>query len=131
MFITNLFITTINYVLSLNHLSPTQQCLIIWDVFKGQIMTYTFMSHSQRFWFGHTTPLSSTSINVRWSPSQNSDRLPLTYHVNYIGMSRSTSDTTLTLTDLHPYEEYTISVQAGNEGGLSVPVTVTARTLFL
>ena len=43
-------------------------------------------------------------------------------------MSRSTLDTTLTLTGLHPYEEYTISVQAGNEGGLSVPVTGTART---
>ena len=74
------------------------------------------------------TPLSSASINVRWSPPPNSDRLPLTYHVNYTGKSRSTSDTTLTLTGLHPYEEYTISVQAGNEGGLSVPVTGTART---
>ena len=74
------------------------------------------------------TPLSSTSINVRWSPPPNSDRLPLTYHVNYTGMSRSTSDTTLTLTGLHPYEEYTISVQAGNKGGLSAPVTGTART---
>ena len=73
-------------------------------------------------------PLSSTSINVRWSPPPNSDRLPLTYHVNYTGMSRSTSDTNLTLTGLHPYEEYTISVQAGNKGGLSVPVTGTART---
>ena len=74
------------------------------------------------------TPLSSTSINVQWSPPPNSDRLPLTYHVNYTGMSRSTSNTTLTLTGLHPYEEYTISVQAGNKGGLSVPVTGTART---
>ena len=74
------------------------------------------------------TPLSSTSINVRWSPPPNSDRLPLTYHVNYAGMSRSTPNTTLTLTGLHPYEEYTISVQAGNKGGLSVPVTGTART---
>ena len=73
-------------------------------------------------------PLSSTSINVRWSPPPNSDRLPLTYYVNYTGMSRSTSNTTLTLTGLHPYEEYTISVQAGNKAGLSVPVTGTART---
>ena len=74
------------------------------------------------------TPLNSTSINVRWSASPNSDRLPLTYHINYTGMSRSTSDITLTLTGLHPYKEYTISVQAGNKGGLSVPVTGTART---
>ena len=76
------------------------------------------------------TPLSSTSINVRWIPPPNSDQLPLTYHVmiKYTGMSRSTSNTTLTLTGLHPYEEYTISVQAGNKGGLSVPVTGTAMT---
>ena len=40
----------------------------------------------------------------------------------------SSRSTTLTLTDLHPYEEYTISVQAGNRAGLSVPVTGTART---
>ena len=33
-----------------------------------------------------------------------------------------------TLTGLHPYEEYTISVQAGNRAGLSAPVTGTART---
>ena len=74
------------------------------------------------------TSLSSTSINVLWSPPPNSDRLPLTYHVNYTGMSRNTPNTTLTLTGLHPYEEYTISIQAGNKGGLSVPVTGTART---
>ena len=43
-------------------------------------------------------------------------------------MSRSTTSTTLNLTGLHPYEEYTISVQAGNRAGLSVPVTGTART---
>ena len=72
--------------------------------------------------------LSSTSIKVQWTPPPNSDRLPLTYHVNYTGMSRSTTSTTLTLTGLHPYEEYTISVQAGNRAGLSVPVTGTART---
>ena len=72
--------------------------------------------------------LSSTSIKVQWTPPPNSDRLPLTYHVNYTGMSRSTTSTTLTLTGLHPYEEYTISVQAGNDGGLSAPVTGTART---
>ena len=40
----------------------------------------------------------------------------------------SSTFTTLTLTGLHPYEEYTISVQAGNRAGLSVPVTGTART---
>ena len=74
------------------------------------------------------TTLSSTSIKVQWTPSPNSDLLPLTYHVNYTGVSRSTTSTTLTLTGLHPYEEYTISVQAGNRAGLSVPVTGTART---
>ena len=43
-------------------------------------------------------------------------------------MSRSTTFTTLNLTGLQPFEEYTISVQAGNRAGLSVPVTGTART---
>ena len=76
------------------------------------------------------TTLSSTSIKVQWTPPPNSDRLTLTYHVRYTGMgrSRSTTSTTLTLSGLHPYEEYTISVQAGNRAGLSVPVTGTART---
>ena len=39
-----------------------------------------------------------------------------------------TVSTNMTLTGLHPYEEYTISVQAGNRAGLSVPVIDTART---
>ena len=73
------------------------------------------------------TPLSSTSINVQWSPPPNGDQL-LTYHVSYSGMSKTTTNTTLTLTGLHPYKEYTISVQAGNTGGLSVAVTGTVRT---
>ena len=72
--------------------------------------------------------LSSTSIKVQWTPPPNSYRLPLTYHVNYTEMSNSTKSTTLTLTGLQPYEEYTISVQAGNRAGLSVPVNGTART---
>ena len=74
------------------------------------------------------TSLSSTSVKVQWTPPPNSDQLPLTYHVNHTGMSRSTTFTTLTITGLHPYEEYTISVQAGNRAGLSVPVTGTTRT---
>ena len=72
------------------------------------------------------------AVTTTWTAPTNHQSL--VYHVNYSSpltgqnYSTSTSDTTLTLTGLHPYEEYTISVQAGNKGGLSVPVTGTART---
>ena len=75
--------------------------------------------------------VSANSIVLKWkAPARNN---LLTYHVNYgFPMNSSnferTASTTLTLTGLHPYEEYTISVQAGNRAGLSVPVTGTART---
>ena len=77
---------------------------------------------------------TSRAITVTWTAPTN--HKSLVYHVNYSSPltgqnSTTTSDTTLTLTGLHPYEEYTISVQAGNEGGLSVPVTGTARTGYL
>ena len=72
---------------------------------------------------------TSRVITVTWTAPTNHQSL--VYHVNYSSPltgqnSTTTSDTTLTLTGLHPYEEYTISVQAGNKGGLSVPVTGTA-----
>ena len=75
---------------------------------------------------------SALSINISWKEPE--FRNSLMYHINYSSpitkpnthiTSRST---TLTLTGLHPYKEYTISVQAGNRAGLSVPVTGTART---
>ena len=113
--------------------SEVKGCTIPQGVYN--VITNHYIEHIISDFIHYTAPdlvtpttLSSTSIRVQWSPPPNSDRLPLTYHVNYTGMSRSTSDTTLTITGLHPYEEYTISVQAGNEGGLSVPVTGTART---
>ena len=76
--------------------------------------------------------ISSKSISVEWKDPEHSNSLM--YHVNYsFPMSKantriSSISTTLILTGLHPYEEYTISVQAGNRAGLSVPVTDTART---
>ena len=70
------------------------------------------------------------AVTTTWTAPTNHQSL--VYHVNYSSPltgqnSTSTSDTTLTLTGLHPYEEYTISVQAGNKGGLSVPVNGTVR----
>ena len=59
------------------------------------------------------------------------------YHINYSSPFSNWNQPTIlptsnakpyTLTGLHPYEEYTISLQAGNRAGLSVPVTGTART---
>ena len=77
---------------------------------------------------------TSRTITVTWTAPTNNQSL--VYNVNYSSPmtgrnSTTTSDTTLTLTGLHPYEEYTISVQAGNKGGLSVPVNGTARTGYL
>ena len=74
---------------------------------------------------------TSRAITVTWTAPTNHQSL--VYHVNYSSPltgqnSTATSDTTLTLTGLHPYEDYTISVQAGNKEGLSVPVTGTAMT---
>ena len=106
--------------------------LVTVSQYKFKHIISNFMQYAAPIQFTPTT-LSSTSVNVRWSPPPNSDRLPLTYHVNYSSPltgqnNTTTSDTTLTLTGRHPYEEYTISVQAGNKGGLSVPVNGTART---
>ena len=73
----------------------------------------------------------SRAVRTTWTAPTN--HKSLVYHVNYSSPltgqnSTTTSDTTLILTGLHTYEEYTISVQAGNKGGLSVPVNGTART---
>ena len=74
---------------------------------------------------------TSRAITVTWTAPTNHQSL--VYHVNYSSPltgrnSTTTSDTTLTLTGLHPYEEYSISVQAGNKGGLGLLVTGTTRT---
>ena len=73
----------------------------------------------------------SRAVTTTWTAPTN--HKSLVYHVNYSSPlagqnSTTTSGTTLILTGLHPYEEYTISVQAGNKGGLSVPETGTTRT---
>ena len=76
--------------------------------------------------------LSSKSIDVNWKAPENGQNL--NYYVGYTSALTTakteapTVSTNMTLTGLHPYEEYTISVQAGNRAGLSVPVTGTART---
>ena len=59
----------------------------------------------------------------------NHRKTPLIYAVSH-GQPRavSTAETSLTLTGLQPYKEYTISVKAQNRGGSSVLVTGTVRT---
>ena len=77
--------------------------------------------------------LSSTSIRVTWTPPPNADRLPLTYHVGYsseftIRMSTSTTELSLVLTGLHPFDEYTVTVEAENLAENSGPLYKSVRT---
>ena len=59
----------------------------------------------------------------------NHGKTPLMYAVSH-GQPEAdpTSETSLTLTGLQPYKEYTISVKAQNRRGSGVPVTGTVRT---
>ena len=78
--------------------------------------------------------LSSTSINVTWTPPPNAERLPLTYHVGYSSeftAERSTPTTklSLVLTGLHPFDVYTVTVEAESTGGRGGPTRKETRTL--
>ena len=73
--------------------------------------------------------LSSTSVLCSWTPPVNHRKTPLVYAVSHGQPGAvSTAKTSLTLTGLQPYKEYTISVKAQNRRGSSVPVTGTVRT---
>ena len=77
--------------------------------------------------------MSSTSIRVTWTTPHNAQRLPLTYHVGYSSeftteMSTSTTELSLILTGLHPFDEYTVTVEAENKGGNSGPLYKSVRT---
>ena len=78
--------------------------------------------------------ISSTSIRVTWTPPSNAEQLPLTYHVGYfseftVERSTQTTELSLILTGLHPFDEYTVSVEAENNGGRGRPVVRKATTL--
>ena len=78
--------------------------------------------------------LSSTSIRVTWTPPPNAERLPLTYHVGYSSeftfeRSKSTTELSLVLTGLHPFDVYTVTVEAENTGGRGGPTMKEARAL--
>ena len=77
--------------------------------------------------------LSSTAIKVSWIPPPNADRLPLTYHVSYSSeftssTSKSTTEQSLDLTGLHPFDVYTVTVEAKNSGGRSKTISTSATT---
>ena len=78
--------------------------------------------------------LSSTSIRVTWTPPPNAERLPLTYHVGYsweftTDRSTPTTELSLVLTGLHPFDEYTVTVEAENNGRRGQPIVKKATTL--
>ena len=78
--------------------------------------------------------LSSTSFRVTWTTPPNAERLPLIYHVSYfseftVERSTSTTELSLVLTGLHPFDEYTVTVEAENKGGRGGPVVEKATTL--
>ena len=71
---------------------------------------------------------------MTWTPPPNAERLPLTYHVGYSSefiteRSTSTTELSLVLTDLHPFDEYTVTVEAENIGGSGQPVVKKGTTL--
>ena len=77
--------------------------------------------------------LSSTAIKVSWTPPPNADRLPLTYHVSYSSeftssTSKSAREQSLDLTGLHPFDVYTVTVEAVNSGGRSTAASTSAKT---
>ena len=77
--------------------------------------------------------LSSTSIRVTWTPPPYAERLPLTYHVGYSSeftakRSTPTTELSLVLTVLHPFDEYTVTVEAENLAGNSGPLYKSVRT---
>ena len=78
--------------------------------------------------------LSSTSTRVTWTPPPNAERLPLTYHVHYSSeftteRSNSTTELSLVLNGLHPFDVYTVTVEAENKGGRGQPIVKKVTTL--
>ena len=70
---------------------------------------------------------------MTWTPPPNAERLPLTYHVGYSSeftaeSSTPTTKLSLVLTGLHPFDVYTVTVEAENTGGRGGPTTKEAQT---
>ena len=70
---------------------------------------------------------------MTWTPPPNAERLPLTYHVGYSSEftaegSTPTTNLSLVLTGLHPFDVYTVTVEAENTGGRGGPIMKEAQT---
>lgn len=75
------------------------------------------------------TAPTATSITVDWlAPSTTGAAPVVAYLVTWAGSQRTTTATSLLLTDLRPATIYDISVVAMNNSGWSTPVTITTRT---
>ena len=71
---------------------------------------------------------------MTWTPPPNAERLPLTYHVGYFSeftalRSTPTKELSLVLTGLHPFDVYTVTVEAANTGGRGGTTMKEARSL--
>ena len=72
--------------------------------------------------------MSADSIKVSWTPAPTASSVSVTYYINASSSTYQTVRRTVTdpnhgvvISELHPFAEYYITVQAGNPGGLSEP----------
>ena len=79
--------------------------------------------------------ISADSIRVSWTPAPTTSNVSVTYYINAssptyqaIQGSATDPDREVVISELHPFAEYYITVQAGNPGGLSEPTGRSANT---
>ena len=80
--------------------------------------------------------MSSNSTTVSWTPVPTASSVSVTYYINaslstYQTVRRTVADPDhqVVISGLHTFDEYHITVQAGNPGGLSAPTGRHATTL--
>ena len=112
------------------------------------VALHSYVAHSYtmcilHFPFGFVAPASVSvqeksahSIKVSWTLAPTASSVNVTYYINassptYQTVRRSVTDPDreVVLSGLHPFDEYYITVQAGNPGGLSESTGTNVTTL--